>query len=105
MPDYDLKLKLDEKKRKELGMELLAKIDAARTGMRALQDKMKDWDALYLSNLPKKNFPWEDCANYNVPFIPWVVDTMTAYHNDTIFGVDPVTMIKPPPTKDDPTLG
>ncbi len=102
IPKTEQKLKLSKAEKEQLGQKLIERVRRARQGMRGLLDNLKDYDRFYKHDLPPKTFPWPDCANYNVPFMQWVIDVYHANLNDTVLGVKPVVRVQPPPFASSP---
>jgi len=96
----DEALNLTDEKRAELGQRIMGMIRSAREAMATLLEKMDDWDNLYESNLPGKDFPWEGASNVNIPLIQSHVDTWHASINNTVFAVEPIVLVRPPAAQD-----
>jgi len=90
-----IRITLKNDERMKLGKELIEKIRTARNSMRTLLDKIDEHNKLYEGNLPAKTFPWDGCANVNVPLMQWVIDTYHSHINEVILGVSPITLIAP----------
>lgn len=63
-----------------------------------LRSKLTDYHDLYeagLDDAPDKEFPWEGAANYNVPLIMSVIDSMHARIAKAVFDVDPIFLAQP----------
>lgn len=89
-----IKFKADA--RVNLGRELLDKVNSARNGMRELLKRQETWMALYESDLPAKDFPWDGCANVCIPVIQSHVDTWHASINDIMTSPRPWMVVSAP---------
>lgn len=98
-----IQLKFTADQRADIGKQLMEQVNEARQGMQGALDKIKVWDRFYESDLPKKDFPWKDCSNINIPVIQSHVDTYHAAVVDTILGVDKLMSVLPPSFATDET--
>ena len=84
-------IELTEDQDKRLASFLEKEIEEAITAKAGLARKQAHWERLYEGKplTEKKNFPWEDASNVEVPLIGMDVDAIVARLMEALFGVDP----------------
>ena len=65
------------------------------------ETRLVEWDNMYHGRLPRKDFPWPGCSNFNVPLVMLGVETLKPRLTETILGGDPIIIAKPTEALDD----
>lgn len=75
---------------------LMDELDNSMSTHEDLEDKLDEWDRLYLGEPKqlKKTFPWPGAANIEIPIIGSHVDSINARILNTVFGVEPFWTIE-----------
>jgi len=82
---------IPEDEQQDLLKKLKAEYDNFKSSVAPLHASIERWHSLYeTSQKAKKNFPWPDAANFNVPLIMATVDSIHARITKAVFDVDPL---------------
>lgn len=91
VPGAPLPPPIDEDAQEELVNKLNSEYDNFKSSVSSLHSSIEKWHSLYeTSQKEKKNFPWPDAANFNVPLIMSTVDSIHARITKAVFDVDPL---------------
>lgn len=82
---------IPEEEQEALVKKLKSEYDNFKSSVSPLHDSIERWHSLYeTSQKEKKQFPWPDAANFNVPLIMATVDSIHARITKAVFDVDPL---------------
>lgn len=82
---------ISDDEQRELIEKLKTEYDNFKSSVAPLHSSIDKWHRLYeTSQRTKKNFPWPDAANFNVPLIMATVDSIHARITKAVFDVDPL---------------
>ena len=82
---------IPEEDQETLIKKLKAEYDNFKSSVAPLHERIDRWHELYeTSTKSKKNFPWPDASNFNVPLIMATVDSIHARLTKAVFDVDPL---------------
>src|SRR5689334_13346686 len=65
------------------------------------EERISEWDDAYYGRLPRKEFPWPGCSNFNVPLIMTAVETLKPRLIDGVLGENPPIRVVPTKAADE----